>query len=186
MNVFIKSAIFIAISTVIIIVSRRSLRKIHAHGFYRFLAWELIAALFALNIDRWFHDPWTLHQIFSWVLLCVSLVPLAFGVYALKTKGKAVETRQGEPELLAFEKTSQLVTTGIFRYIRHPLYSSLLFLTWGIFFKSVTWYGLLLAVLTTEFLFLTAKTDEIECVHYFGAAYNEYMSRTKRFIPFII
>lgn len=31
--------------------------------------------------------------------------------------------------LFAFEKTSTLVYSGIFKYIRHPLYSPLIFLT---------------------------------------------------------
>ncbi len=40
-----------------------------------------------------------------------------------------------DDKLFKFEKTTELVTTGIFKYIRHPLYSSLIFLTWGIYFK---------------------------------------------------
>ena len=88
-------------------------------------------------------------------------------------------------QLLAFEKTSQLVKSGIYRYIRHPLYSSLLLLAWGIFFKSISWPAGLLALAATAFLFLTARADEAECLHFFGPDYKEYMQHTRRFIPFI-
>jgi protein-S-isoprenylcysteine O-methyltransferase Ste14 len=103
----------------------------------------------------------------------------------LKTRGHPNVTREAEPSLLAFEKTTQLVTTGIYRYIRHPLYSSLLLLAWGIFFKAPSFAGGTLAALAAIFLVYTAKADERECVQFFGEEYLEYMKRTKRFIPFI-
>jgi protein-S-isoprenylcysteine O-methyltransferase Ste14 len=177
---------FIVLSAVIIFISRASLRVPRSHGFFRFFAWECIAALFFLNIDAWFKFPFSWHQLFSWFLLIVSIVPLAFGVRSLKSQGKPSEQRETEPQLLAFEKTSTLVTTGIYRYIRHPLYSSLLFLTWGIFFKALTWPGALLALAATLFLIATARADEAECIRFFGEEYLTYMTRTKRFVPFLI
>ena len=90
-----------------------------------------------------------------------------------------------EPQLLAFEKTSTLVTTGIYRYIRHPLYSSLLLLAWGVFFKALTWIGGILAAAATVLLYVTARADEAECLQYFGSAYHNDMSRSKRFLPYV-
>lgn len=177
--------VFLVISIVVLIVSWRSIFATRSHGFYRFFAWESIAALLALNLRHWFVAPWSWHQWISWLLLFTSLVPLIFGVAALKKRGKAVSSRSGESELLAFEKTTELVTTGIFRYIRHPLYSSLLLLTWGIFFKLLSWPGLGMAIVSTLFLFFTARADEKECMRYFGASYKEYMQKTKKFIPFL-
>ena len=86
---------------------------------------------------------------------------------------------------MAFEKTSALVTSGIYHYIRHPLYCSLLLLTWGIFFKAPTWPGALLAVTATLFLIATAKADEAECILFFGPSYQDYMKQTKMFVPFV-
>ena len=90
-----------------------------------------------------------------------------------------------EPQLLAFEKTSTLVTTGIYRYIRHPLYSSLFLLAWGVFFKASTWIGGILAAAATVLLYVTARADEAECLQFFGSAYHNYMSRNKRFLPYV-
>ncbi len=169
----------------IAIISRKSLRVPGSHGFYRFFAWECILGLFCLNVRGWFRFPFAWHQLISWVLLVLSLVPLILGVRKLTGKGRPIPERDGEPELLAFEKTSQLVTSGIYHYIRHPLYSSLLFLAWGIFFKNITWSAGLLTLAATIFLLLTARADERECLRYFGAAYRDYMQQTKRFIPFL-
>jgi protein-S-isoprenylcysteine O-methyltransferase Ste14 len=156
-----------------------------SHGFYRFFAWELILALVLLNVAVWFRDPFNWHQLISWVLLVVSFVPLVFGVRTLITRGKPVKRREDDASLLAFEKTSALVTTGIYRYIRHPLYSSLLILVWGVFFKEPSWLGGLLALAATLALIATARADEAECTRFFGPAYQDYMRRTRMFVPFL-
>ncbi|MBI5934305.1 MAG: isoprenylcysteine carboxylmethyltransferase family protein [Chloroflexi bacterium] len=166
-------------------ISRASLKQPRSHGFYRFFAWESILALFLVNVNFWFRDPLAWNQLIAWTLLAVSLIPLGLGLHSLKTRGRPNVTRAADASLLAFEKTTQLVVTGIYRYIRHPLYSSLLLLTWGIFFKAPSLVGGALAVAATIFLVYTAKADEEECVRYFGQEYLEYIKRTRRFIPLI-
>ena len=118
--------------------------------------------------------------------MIVCLVPLAFGVRSLVAQGKPARQREGKPQLLGFEKTTALVTTGIYAYIRHPLYNSLLFLAWGVFFKAPGWAGAGLAAEATLALVFTAHTDEAECIEYFGEQYRDYMRRTKRFVPFVV
>jgi protein-S-isoprenylcysteine O-methyltransferase Ste14 len=177
--------LFFVFSITLLWISRKSLRVPGSHGFYRFFAWECILGLFLLNVRSWFKDAFAWHQLISWALLVASLVPLVLGVRGLTRHGKPAEIREGAPQLLAFEKTSTLVTTGIYHYIRHPLYSSLLLLAWGIFFKNISWPVGLLALVATAFLFLTAKADEVESLRFFGPAYEEYMQQTRRFIPFI-
>jgi len=177
--------LFVVGSIVLMAISWKPLRSPGSHGFYRYFAWEAVLALFALNVPSWFRDPFSWNQIIAWMLLMVSLIPLAFGVHSLRTRGKPVGQRAGDTSLLAFEKTTTLVTTGIYRYIRHPLYSSLLLLTWGIFFKSSAWVGFALALTSTVFLVATAKADEAECTRFFGIQYQQYMKQTRMFIPYV-
>jgi protein-S-isoprenylcysteine O-methyltransferase Ste14 len=172
-------------SLFIIGISWKSLRNPRSHGFYRFFAWECILGLFLINVEFWFYKPFLWNQIIAWFLLVVSLIPLVFGVHTLRTRGKPTQQREEDSSLLAFEKTTTLVTSGIYHYIRHPLYSSLFFLTWGIFFKSISWLAIILAGMSALFLVLTAKADEMECTHFFGSQYREYMKSTKMFIPFV-
>ncbi|MCJ7622948.1 MAG: hypothetical protein MUO76_05565, partial [Anaerolineaceae bacterium] len=69
----IKIIVFVLASAGIIWVSRASLRDPRSHGFYRFFAWEAILILILLNIDHWFYEPFSIHQIVSWLLLIVGL-----------------------------------------------------------------------------------------------------------------
>lgn len=180
-----KLIIFIAFSIGLVYVSRASLRVPLSRGFYRFLAWEFILILFFLNFEQWFRDPFSLRQLISWFLLLTSLVPLVLGVHQLRTMGKPEPQRRGDVQLIGIEKTTQLVTTGVFKYIRHPLYSSLFLLAWGVFFKNPSWAGGFLALGATAFLLAMAKVEEKENTRYFGPAYKEYIQETKRFIPFL-
>jgi len=181
------SWIFFGIGSIILIViSWRSLNNPRSHGFYRFFAWECILILFVLNAKYWFKNPFAWYQLIAWTLLIISIIPLGYGIYFLRIRGIPSTQREGDNSLLAFEKTTSLVTTGIYKYIRHPLYSSLLFLAWGIFFKLPSLTGILLTSVTTAFLFATAKADEAECVQFFGVPYAEYMKRTKMFIPKVL
>lgn len=177
--------LFAAGSLVILAISWKPLHKPGSHGFFRFFAWEGILGLFLINAKFWFYRPFSWNQIIAWFLLFVSLIPLGFGVHSLRTRGKPASKREGDTSLLAFEMTTELVTTGIYHYIRHPLYSSLFLLTWGIFFKSPSVFAVALAGFSTVFLVLTAKADEAECTQFFGAQYTEYMKRTKMFVPYV-
>jgi len=177
--------IFGILSLPTVILSWRSLFSVKNHGFYRFFGWECIIWLFAFNYKFWFENPFGSVQIFSWIFLFISVYLVISGVILLKKVGKPQKTRDDEA-LYQFEKTSELVDSGIYRYIRHPLYSSLIFLNWGIFLKNPGSLSFMVAVLSTVLFYLTAIFDEKECIGYFGDKYCEYMKRTKRFIPFLI
>ncbi|MFO1337125.1 MAG: isoprenylcysteine carboxylmethyltransferase family protein [Burkholderiaceae bacterium] len=165
-------------------ISRHALFNPRAHGFYRFFAWEAILALVLMNFPRWTEDPFAPHQLVSWALLIVSAFLVLQGLHLLVNLGKPAASR-ADTDLFAFERTSELVTTGVFRYIRHPMYASLLFLAWGAFLKDVSMAGGLLALVASVALLLTALRDEAECRAYFGDAYLRYAETNKRFIPFV-
>jgi protein-S-isoprenylcysteine O-methyltransferase Ste14 len=169
----------------LIYVSRDSFHFLRSHAFYRFLAWECMLILFILVVDRWFLDPFSPWQLVSWLLMLISAWLVLHGIYLLRLVGHpAKDHRSGEP-LMAFEKTTELVTVGAYNYIRHPLYSSLLFLMWGMFFKFPAVSSAAMALAATGFLVATARADEAECIRYFGPSYEAYMKQTKMFIPFV-
>ena len=176
--------LFLLGSVVLVLVSLRSLQSLSAHGFYRFFAWEILLVVFVFNMRTWFQNPFAWYQLISWVLLIASAVLVIFGVRLLRQIGKQ-DAGRDDASLYAFEKTSKLVAVGLYRYIRHPLYSSLFFLGWGMFFKSPSWLDLGWVLLCTFFLITTAHIEEVENVKYFGDAYIEYMKYTKMFIPYV-
>ncbi|OIR08503.1 hypothetical protein GALL_92970 [mine drainage metagenome] len=166
-------------------VSRASLRAPRSHGFYRFFAWELMLLLIVMNIDGWYDVPVSFDQTISGILMAISLIVIIMGYGILHQLGERDDSRD-DGALLLFEKTSVLVTHGIYRYIRHPMYSSLIFLDSGLFFKRMSWLSGSIALFACVFLVITSLVEETENVRYFGAQYREYMKRTKRFVPFLV
>ena len=180
-----KIIFFIALSLPVIFFSKKSLFEPYSHGFTRFFSWECIIVLFVFSYTKWFEEPFSPKQIISWMLLIISLWFLIESVMRLRRARKPGVVRVDE-KLFRFEKTTELVTSGIYRYIRHPMYSSLLFLSWGIWFKHPLVHTLPVALLASWFLWLTARRDERECRVFFGEKYTEYMKGTKMLIPFIL
>jgi protein-S-isoprenylcysteine O-methyltransferase Ste14 len=178
-------AVFVGVSLPIIWVSRRSLLHPTSHGFSRFFAFEAILALIVLNIPYWFANPFGARQLISWVLLSVSVVFVVWGFVLLRCIGGFRPTAEASPAF-KWENTGRLVTTGIYRYIRHPMYSSLLFLAWGVVLKSVTIDTLILCATASVALAATAKAEEAENLTRFGQEYRDYMERTHRFVPFLL
>ncbi len=180
-----KIIIFVLLSVPIIAVSWRTLFHTRSHGFYRFFAWEGILWLAVSNYRYWFSDPLSFNQIIAWILLILAAYLVITGIMRFAREGKIDRSRNAET-LFGFEKTTQLIDTGIYKYIRHPLYASLIFLTWGIFFKHPATGLLTVALVSTIMLYLTSRYDEKECIAYFGDQYLEYMKRTRMFIPYIL
>ena len=116
--------------------------------------------------------------------MSTSIALAVVGVRTLRREGHTNPMRNDDA-LFSWEKTDQLVTTGIFAHIRHPMYASLLALTWGAFMQQPGWWGALIAAIGSIFLLLTAQTDERECRAWFGQQYCAYMHRTRRFVPYI-
>lgn len=180
----IRIALFIFVSISVIALSWRSLKSPNSHGFYRFFAFEGVLIILLLNIPFWIRNPLSPLQLVSWILLLFSLLVVLQGFYSLNKLG-GYGKRETSPGNYAFENTVNLVTDGIYGYIRHPMYCSLLLLAWGALFKHVTLVGIVMAVITSIFLVATAKTEERENRSFFGRAYEEYMKNTKMFIPYI-
>jgi protein-S-isoprenylcysteine O-methyltransferase Ste14 len=176
--------IFILLSIPLVIISYQSILIPGSHGFNRFFGWEGTLWLSVSNIQYWFDDPFSIKQLISWVFLFYSLYLVIAGVILLKKKGKAQQSR-ADTSLFEFEKTTELVETGLYRYIRHPLYGSLIFLSWGIFLKHPSYFLLVVSMFATIMYYMTALKDEKECIAYFGEGYIDYMTRTKMFVPFI-
>jgi len=180
----IRITLFILLSIFLVVFSWRPLHNPKSHGFYRFFAFEGTLILVLLNIPFWFKNPLSPPQLVSWTFLSSSILFIVQGFHLLRklggSKGRVVSS-----ENLPFENTVNLVMDGLYKYIRHPMYSSLLFLAWGAFIKHITIYGILAVLITTAFLVATAKMEERENISFFGSIYEEYIKKTKMFIPYL-
>ena len=183
-SIIINLVVFFLVSAFFIGFSRRPLRNPNSHGFYRFFALEGILLLILINFPYWHQDMLSPKQMISWALFTVSILFVIQGYSQLRKEG-GNRSADFNPENLNFENTGRIVTEGIYRHIRHPMYSSLLILTWGALLKHITVPASIIALTTSLFLIATAKKEERENNLYFGTAYKEYMRKTKMFIPYI-
>lgn len=181
----IRIALFIIFTFFFICFSRQALHNSKTHGFYRFFVFEGILLIVLLNYPYWFEDPFSPAHLLSWSLLLISIVFIVNSLMMLRQSGGHAD-RENMPENLSFENTVHLVDVGLYRFIRHPMYSSLFFLAWGAFFKHITLLNIVLILAVSSLLIAVAKVEERENVKFFGAAYESYMQRTKIFIPWIL
>ncbi|RLA05325.1 MAG: isoprenylcysteine carboxylmethyltransferase family protein [Gammaproteobacteria bacterium] len=180
-----RPALFLIISLLLTFLSRKALSNWKSHGFYRFFAFEGILVLILLNLPYWTTDPHTPVHVLSSALLFVSIYFVVNALIMLKKRG-GNSAREDSPENFGFENTVTIVKEGLYRHVRHPMYSSLLFLGWGALFKDVTPLNLCLAVTVSALLFVTAKVEEQENSLFFGDDYTDYKQQTKMFIPWLL
>jgi protein-S-isoprenylcysteine O-methyltransferase Ste14 len=82
--------------------------------------------------------------------------------------------------------TGKLVTTGIYRYIRHPQYTGLLLLSLGMLIEWATLPLLVLFPVMVIMYVRLARREEKDMLGEFGEEYSVYKDRTKMFIPFVL
>jgi protein-S-isoprenylcysteine O-methyltransferase Ste14 len=176
---------FIAGTLGLAYLSRGSLRIPGSHGFHRFIAWEGMLLLVVHNLDGWYSAPLGWDQIVCGILMALSLLLALLGFLSLQQFGQ-LDGRRDDESLFTFERTTVLVTHGVFRLIRHPMYSSLILLDWGLFFKKMSWLSGSVAFIAFIFLILATLAEEHENLAYFGTRYRDYMRDSKRFIPWLL
>ncbi|WP_373483582.1 isoprenylcysteine carboxylmethyltransferase family protein [Acetobacterium sp.] len=82
--------------------------------------------------------------------------------------------------------TGTLVETGIYKYIRHPQYAGLLLLSFGMMVEWVTLPLLILYPVMVYMYVRLAKKEERDMIEEFGIEYQDYIKRTKMFIPHLV
>jgi len=179
-----KFILFGILSVPSVYFSWRALFSVKSHGFYRFFGWEGLIWLFTSNYTFWFHEPFSASQIISWILLLISAYLAFAGFFIMRKQEKSAALRD-DKTLFHFEKTTVLIKSCVFRYIRHPLYGSLIYLTWGICLKNPLLANVGVALLSTILFYITSRYDEKECTAYFGEEYKNYMKKNRMFIPFV-
>lgn len=85
-------------------------------------------------------------------------------------------TQKAEPEL---------VTSGPYRFVRHPIYSGLLLGIVGTALAT-NFLGLLIAVILAGYFYYCASVEEKNLIATFPAAYPAYRLGTKMIIPFVL
>ena len=137
-----------------------------------------------IGVIAWMINPasmqWSSMPLPNWVrwtgVLCCAL-SVALLVWTLPTLGTnltdTVVTRQHHT----------LVTRGSYRWIRHPFYVAMGFVTLGAALLSANWFVLLMGVVVFTLLAVRSRVEEEQLLARFGDEYANYRERTGKFIP---
>ncbi|MCC7118783.1 MAG: isoprenylcysteine carboxylmethyltransferase family protein [Anaerolineales bacterium] len=101
-----------------------------------------------------------------------------FGIYWLFSS-----IGRGITPTSATRKEHRLVTHGIYKYIRHPLYTigSSFILSFGV--MADNWFIAMFGILAFILMAIRAPKEEANLIEKFGDEYREYMKRTGKFLP---
>jgi protein-S-isoprenylcysteine O-methyltransferase Ste14 len=123
-------------------------------------------------------EEFDLQQVTSSILMVASLAFVLSAVVTMRRKGRTGYERK-DPTLFAFERTTVLVDSGIFQFVRHPMYSSLLLLAWGIMMRRIEIDLFLVACAATISGVMAACIEERENLSYFGEPYKRYAATSR-------
>lgn len=89
----------------------------------------------------------------------------------------------GDAWTVRVEEKDKLVTKGLFKYVRHPLYLGLLMLIMGLIISFINkWLLVFLVFVDMPYLHARALIEEellLKCLK----GYRDYLDRTERFLP---
>jgi len=106
------------------------------------------------------------------------LIGLLTAIWARLNLGK----NWGTP--MSQKQDPELVTSGPYNYIRHPIYSGILLASLGTAIASTVYLFIIFIIIAVYFIF-SAVTEERLMTKEFPKVYPDYKARTKMLIPFI-
>ena len=132
----------------------------------------LLAALVLLSGgDAWPTPDW-LHTL-STILVVFGLIAVAVAATGL---GRLI-TPTPVPKA-----NGELVTGGLYRFVRHPIYTGVLVIVAGLVAPSGNWLTLMVGLVTVVFFYAKSSWEEQRLIDHY-ADYASYRSRTPRFFP---
>lgn len=126
----------------------------------------------------------TLYTIpFPWVLLTLAVQAAAGLILLIGLLQTGLWSFLGLQQLLAPEDEvpARLVVSGLYRWVRHPLYTAGLVIIW--LTPVMTRNALILIIGMTVYLIIGAWFEERKLLHEFGSAYQEYRRQTPFLLP---
>jgi len=154
-----------------------SLKPRNKLDYFLWLAWLAIISLWAAT--PWIDSPVLFlfpgQAIIGGVLIALGFIGTWMCYYTLGNAW-AISVNKGQ--------TNELITSGPYRFARHPIYSLQWLIIFGNFFINPAVSLLLSLLILAIAMQFKARYEEIALEEIFGVDYQDYRKRTGRFFPF--
>jgi protein-S-isoprenylcysteine O-methyltransferase Ste14 len=136
-------------------------------GLIAYIADPSLMSWSALDLPEWMR----------WLGAGIGVVAGVFMTWTLRNlDGNLTDT-------VATRREHTLVTTGPYRWIRHPFYSAVALIVLANALAAANWFLLLTGGLVFVLLAIRSRREEQNLVARFGDRYRDYMRDTGRFLP---
>lgn len=126
------------------------------------------------------------HQGSPFILSVHNIVGLALIVIGYTIALVATSTlRRFYSSTLVIREDHQLITHGIYRHTRHPIYLGVILVSIGVPVCVSSLYGLLIMSVLIPIVLNRIRIEERLLIEEFGDAYRTYQEATSKLIPFI-
>jgi len=112
-----------------------------------------------------------------WTGVGLALITGSLLVWMFRTLGRNLT------DTVVTRKQHTLVTTGPYRWVRHPMYASAALAIVGNSLVAANWYLFVVGCLALLLLVIRTRKEEQNLIARFGDDYRNYMQRTGRFVP---
>jgi len=138
----------------------------------------IVVALFLIRAGAFKNDTITDNAWRQGIGLALFVAGLGFAIWARLYIGR----NWGAP--MSQKVDPELVRTGPYRLVRHPIYSGILLAFLGTA-VAVSWYWLLALVASGAYFGYSAFMEERYMTSRFPDSYPDYKHSTKMFVPFV-
>jgi protein-S-isoprenylcysteine O-methyltransferase Ste14 len=112
-----------------------------------------------------------------WTGVGLALIAGSLLVWMFRTLGRNLT------DTVVTRKQHTLVTTGPYRWVRHPMYASAALAIVGNPLVAANWYLFVAGCLALLLLVIRTRKEEQNLIAKFGDDYRNYMQRTGQFVP---
>jgi protein-S-isoprenylcysteine O-methyltransferase Ste14 len=137
----------------------------------------LMFIVIAYFLGRFVHLPFTAPSILRYVGLAITFIGFLFGIGAL------IQFRKARTTLDPHGSSKQVVTSGVYRFTRNPIYLGFLLMVIGLPLNSGLYWGLVMAPFYVFLMNrLVIEHEEAYLEKKFGKGYTSYASRVRRWL----
>jgi protein-S-isoprenylcysteine O-methyltransferase Ste14 len=126
------------------------------------------------NVILWRRTLWT-----GLLADAIVLAGLAVSLWARTTLGGNWSAS------VTFKENHELIERGLYRYVRHPIYSGLLLMVLGAAILFGRLFGFIALVIVFLGFWFKSRQEERLLTRHFPEAYPSYKSRVRALIPFV-